>query len=141
MDGSQQVRERTGKRRDSPPKNRPPGDESDMAFIGLEFAIELRLSVPPTSSNFQVQNVSCLAQVGDIYKSATHANLLVIDRREALTAASSTVRPPAHLAATGNIFSIFLTFVFQEFTKLRLRRIAMNLSTSFNCNEVVRTHQ
>jgi hypothetical protein len=106
VDGSQQVRERTGKRRDSPAKNRPT-DESDMAFIGLEFAIELRLSVPPTSSNFQVQNVSCLAQVGDIYKSSTHANLLVIDRREAavFTAASSTVRPPAHLAATGNVLS------------------------------------
>jgi len=77
-------------------------DESDMALVGLEFPIE---SWARQRAAMQVINVTCVALVGDIYKNPTHAKLIVIDRNAlkpvVANAAAATIRPPAHLAATG----------------------------------------
>lgn len=76
-----------------------------MALVGLEFPIE---SWARQRAAMQVINVTCVALVGDIYKNPTHAKLIVIDRNAlkpvVANAAAATIRPPAHLAATGNTF-------------------------------------
>lgn len=61
------------------------GDVADaVSVVGLEFIVNLPMK-PPTGTGFSVRYVSCVAFVGDIYKSETPAYLVVVDKRQPST--------------------------------------------------------
>ena len=79
------------------------------------------------SASTERTNVTCVAIVGDIYKSATSATLTVVDLRFRTT----TIRPPSHLhAASGSAF-IISDFSNKKHLIMELIRIFKSFHFSF----------
>merc|ERR1740128_1304478 len=89
MDGTEAPR------RSAPRQNR--SERDGMATVGLQFAIRPNV----LGVAVEIRNVTCLAVVADIYKSATTAKLMIFDRSAAQRHRTTTIRPPSHLHASG----------------------------------------
>lgn len=85
----------------------PPDYQQQSAIVELEFIAELPMG--PSVGAFAVRNATCTAFVGDIYKSETHVNLMVVDSRYSSPSffggnskrPATTFRPPSHLQSSG----------------------------------------
>jgi len=84
-----------------------PDYQQQSAIVELEFIAELPMG-PPVGA-FSIRNATCTAFVGDIYKSETHVNLMVVDSRYSSPSffggnskrPVTTFRPPSHLQSSG----------------------------------------
>jgi len=102
--GSEASSRSSSSRRGS--KRKDAGDVDNAAATAYVATVELKFSVDQPSihhKNFagDVKNLTCVALVGDIYKSSTLAALLVLsERHPMMVSGTTTIQPPSHLHAS-----------------------------------------
>lgn len=74
------------------------GFRSKDTSVALQFRIGSSIS----TSSLPIINATCVALVGDIYRSSTSVILQIVDPQP--EPATTTIRPPSHLHASGIYF-------------------------------------
>jgi len=76
-----------------------------LAFRSKEtsVALQFRIGSSISTSSLPMINATCVALIGDIYRSSTSVILRIVDPQPKPTnpAAATTIRPPSHLHASG----------------------------------------